>query len=80
MCISESDDEQVKSVFLQPNMAQEQKKEFFATTKPMPNAPAPPKPKDDNSYYADAPAAAQKLAGTAVKFDPNDYFAPPKKQ
>lgn len=63
-------------MFLQPNMAREEKKEFFAASRPVPNGPAPPKPKDDNSYYLDAPSTPMK---PAPNFNADDYFSTPKK-
>uniref|UniRef100_A0A914XXB2 Uncharacterized protein n=1 Tax=Panagrolaimus superbus TaxID=310955 RepID=A0A914XXB2_9BILA len=72
------EDAQPKSVFLQPHLASEQKKQFFAASKPMPNGPSPAPTKDDNSYYLDAPLTPGK-SGTPVKFDDADgYFAAPK--
>lgn len=59
-------------------MAREEKREYFASTKPLPNGPAPAKPRDDNSYYLDAPSTPTK-SFTPKGYDSDDYFATPKK-
>uniref|UniRef100_A0A7E4V2K5 Protein-tyrosine-phosphatase n=1 Tax=Panagrellus redivivus TaxID=6233 RepID=A0A7E4V2K5_PANRE len=68
-----SDEDAPKSVFLQPNMARDEKQEYYASPKPTVSAPAIPCQKEDISQYVDAPTKPVE------KFYDDDYFLPSKK-